>query len=52
MVTNLYISTDSNAKIRKCGFPISSMDQLIIITKIIGFPNEKDLEFITDKKAL
>lgn len=46
------LSPDSNAKIIQCGFPVSQMDQLIVITKVLGFPTKDDLEFITDKKAL
>ncbi len=46
------LSPDSNAKIVKCGFPISKMDQLIVIVKTMGFPSKDDLTFITDKKAL
>lgn len=46
------LSPDSNAKIMKCGFPVSQMDQLIVITKVLGFPKEEDFKFISDKKAL
>lgn len=28
------------------------MDQLIVITKVLGFPKEEDLDFISDQKAL
>lgn len=28
------------------------MDQLIVITKILGYPKEEDLEFISDTRAL
>ena len=45
------LSPDSNAKIIKCGFPVSVMDQLIVIIKKLGFPTKKDLDFITDDKA-
>lgn len=45
------LSPDSNAKILKCGFPISQMDQLIVIIKVLGFPKEEDLQFVTDQKA-
>lgn len=45
------LSPDSNAKIIKCGFPVSVMDQLIVIIKTLGFPNEEDLSFVSDVKA-
>lgn len=46
------LSPDSNAKIIKCGFPVSQMDQLIVITKVLGYPTKEDIDFISDEKAL
>ena len=46
------LSPDSNAKIIKCGFPVSQMDQLIVITKVLGYPQKSDLAFISDQKAM
>ena len=46
------LSPDSNARVKKSGFPVTTQDQLIMIFKIIGSPSDKDCEFVTDEKAI
>ena len=42
------LSPVSNAKIMKSGFPVSKMDQLIVINSVLGYPSPQDLEFVSD----
>ena len=34
------------------GFPFSTSDQLAVIFNVIGTPNEEDMSFVTDQKAI
>eukprot|EP00995_Heteronema_vittatum_P008329 NODE_351_length_1446_cov_425.730136_g256_i0.p1 GENE.NODE_351_length_1446_cov_425.730136_g256_i0~~NODE_351_length_1446_cov_425.730136_g256_i0.p1 ORF type:complete len:451 (-),score=-24.08 NODE_351_length_1446_cov_425.730136_g256_i0:93-1403(-) len=46
------LSPDSNARAKKSGFPVTLQDQLNMIFQKLGTPDDDDLEFITDDKAL
>lgn len=46
------LSPDHHTKMRRAGFPSSNTDQLNVIFEVIGTPNETELDFITDDKAL
>lgn len=46
------LSPDSNARAKKSGFPVTSQDQLNMIFEILGSPTSRDLEFVTDDKAI
>lgn len=46
------LSPSKQATQKKSGFPHSSSDQLSIIFSIIGTPNEQDMDFVTDEKAI
>lgn len=43
---------EENLIISPSGLPCSSKDQLAKILSILGTPNEEDISFITDNKAL
>jgi mitogen-activated protein kinase 1/3 len=46
------LSPDHNKPIKKGGFPHSHQDQLNVIFSILGTPNEDDMDFVTDAKAI
>ena len=46
------LSPDHHTKMRRAGFPSSNSDQLNVIFEVCGTPDESDLDFITDEKAL
>lgn len=46
------LSPDKHAKEEKSGFPVSKNDQLAVIFQVIGTPNEDDISFVTDTKAI
>jgi len=46
------LSPDTSTKMRRAGYPSSNSDQLNVIFDVIGTPNESELDFITDDKAL
>jgi len=46
------LSPDTNARIQANGFPVSKDDQLAKIFEILGTPDDSDIAFVTDPKAL
>jgi len=46
------LSPDSNARVKKSGFPVTTQDQLNMIFKVLGTPTEEDIAFVTDDKAI
>jgi len=46
------LSPDNKVTIKKMGFPHSHSDQLNVIFDVIGTPNENDISFVTDPKAI
>ena len=46
------LSPDRQARIQANGFPVAKDDQLAIIFEILGTPEEQDIAFVTDPKAL
>jgi mitogen-activated protein kinase 1/3 len=46
------LSPDNSAPVLKCGFPVATKDQLVVIISKLGTPSKKDMEFITDKNAI
>lgn len=46
------LSPDREARIASNGFPIGKDDQLAVIFEILGTPDENDLSYVTDPKAL
>jgi mitogen-activated protein kinase 1/3 len=46
------LSPDRQARIQANGFPVAKDDQLAIIFEILGTPEEHDISFVTDPKAL
>jgi mitogen-activated protein kinase 1/3 len=46
------LSPDRHARIQANGFAVSKDDQLAIIFEILGTPEENDIAFVTDEKAL
>lgn len=46
------LSPDRNSAVKKGGFPHSNHDQLAMIFQVLGTPCEKDMDFITDSKAI
>ena len=46
------LSPDHKVAVKKGGFPSSNSDQLNVIFDIIGTPNEEEMSFVTDAKAL
>ncbi|CAK88232.1 unnamed protein product (macronuclear) [Paramecium tetraurelia] len=46
------LSPERSAIAKKGGFPYSNTDQLTVIFSVLGTPGEKDMDFVTDKKAI
>lgn len=46
------LSPDRHARIQANGFAVSKDDQLAVIFEILGTPEEADIAFVTDAKAL
>ena len=46
------LSPDRANIVKKSGFPHSHTDQMYVIFSILGTPNEDDLTFVTDGKAI
>eukprot|EP01022_Parablepharisma_sp_SALTPOND_P018883 TRINITY_DN3148_c0_g1_i1.p2 TRINITY_DN3148_c0_g1~~TRINITY_DN3148_c0_g1_i1.p2 ORF type:complete len:535 (-),score=66.93 TRINITY_DN3148_c0_g1_i1:3261-4865(-) len=46
------LSPDHKVCVKKGGFPSSNSDQLNVIFDVIGTPNEEEMSFVTDTKAL
>lgn len=46
------LSPDRSNVVKKSGFPHSHTDQMYVIFSILGTPNEDDLNFVTDAKAI
>ena len=46
------LSPDHQTKMRRAGFPSSNSDQLNVIFEVIGTPDDSEIDFITDDKAL
>lgn len=46
------LSPDSNARVKKSGFPVTTQDQLNVIFKVLGTPTDEDIAFVTDDKAI
>jgi len=46
------LSPDHKVAVKKGGFPASNSDQLNVIFDVIGVPNEEEMSFVTDAKAL
>jgi mitogen-activated protein kinase 1/3 len=46
------LSPDHHTKMRRAGFPSSNTDQLNVIFEVLGTPDESEIDFITDDKAL
>ena len=46
------LSPDRHARIQANGFPVAKDDQLAVIFEILGTPDENDISYVTDQKAL
>ncbi|EAR92424.2 MEK kinase (macronuclear) [Tetrahymena thermophila SB210] len=46
------LSPDRNNTVKQGGFPHSHSDQLNVIFSVLGTPNEEDMDFVTDAKAI
>lgn len=46
------LSPDRANVVKKSGFPHSHTDQMYVIFSILGTPNEDDMSFVTDAKAI
>jgi mitogen-activated protein kinase 1/3 len=46
------LSPDKNTETNAHGFPKNSSDQLSVIFEVIGTPDESEISFVTDQKAL
>ena len=46
------LSPDRHARIQTNGFAVSKDDQLAVIFEVLGTPEETDIAFVTDTKAL
>ncbi|CAK58501.1 unnamed protein product (macronuclear) [Paramecium tetraurelia] len=46
------LSPERSAIAKKGGFPYSNTDQLTVIFSVLGTPGDKDMDFVTDKKAI
>ena len=46
------LSPDRANVVKKSGFPHSHTDQMYVIFSILGTPNEDDINFVTDAKAI
>lgn len=46
------LSPDKHPQEKRNGFPFSSNDQLNVIFDVLGTPNESDMSFVTDAKAI
>ena len=46
------LSPDRHARIQQNGFPVTKDDQLAIIFNVLGTPDDADLSFVTDEKAI
>ena len=46
------LSPDRANVVKKSGFPHSHTDQMYVIFSILGTPNEDDINFVTDQKAI
>ena len=46
------LSPDRHARIQANGFAVSKDDQLAMIFEVLGTPEEADIAFVTDQKAL
>ena len=46
------LSPATDIQEQRKGFPFSSNDQFAVIFAVIGTPNEEDMSFVTDQKAL
>lgn len=46
------LSPDRHARIQANGFAVSKDDQLAVIFEVLGTPEETDIAFVTDTKAL
>ena len=46
------LSPDRTARIQANGFPVAKDDQLAVIFEILGTPDENDIAFATDQKAI
>jgi mitogen-activated protein kinase 1/3 len=46
------LSPDRHARIQANGFPVAKDDQLAVIFDVLGTPNDEDISFVTDAKAI
>ena len=46
------LSPDRHARIQANGFPVARDDQLAVIFDVLGTPNDDDISFVTDAKAV
>lgn len=46
------LSPDRHARIQTNGFPVARDDQLAVIFDVLGTPNDEDISFVTDAKAV
>ena len=46
------LSPDRHARIQANGFPVARDDQLAVIFDVLGTPNDEDISYVTDAKAL
>lgn len=46
------LSPDKKPAEKRHGFPFSNQDQLSVIFQVLGTPNEDDMSFVTDTKAI
>ena len=46
------LSPDRHARIQANGFPVARDDQLAVIFDVLGTPNQDDISFVTDAKAI
>ena len=46
------LSPDRHARIQANGFPVAKDDQLAVIFEVIGTPNDDDMAYVTDAKAI
>ena len=46
------LSPDRHARIQANGFPVARDDQLAVIFDVLGTPNDDDISYVTDAKAI
>ena len=46
------LSPDRHARIQANGFPVAKDDQLAVIFDVLGTPNDDDISYVTDAKAI